>query len=172
MDVINNNSVESFRLNEKTRRNYNSCLSRIKSFFIKNNLTSYDQNTNKFKLPMVQEDIKQFLDYLAQPRLDGTVLAYSTVNSYINSIKFAHTEEKKDTSFETKQYLSQFYTGYKNIVAQKKNDGIMKNFEGKVPISYLLFTQLAAYSLKSTQNCFFVHCYLIYCWNMFARYLN
>jgi hypothetical protein len=124
-------------------------------------------------LPMASETIKSFLGEMAQSRPDGSVKAISTITGYINVIKFYYAESHIHLEEDIVDYLKEFTNGYKRIVAKKKEDGLMKNFEGKVPIGTLLYNQLAKRALfaSDSRSSFssFVHSFMILCWNLMAR---
>lgn len=54
--------------------------------------------------------------------------------------------------------------------------GIMKNFEGKLPITAQLYGRLLQVSLRAADDraktAAFVHPFLALCWNLFARSVN
>jgi hypothetical protein len=119
--------------------------------------------------------LKDFLIDLAREKEDKTVKAASTINTYICAIKNIHKETKNaelQLNFETKGYLNEFLCGYKKLVANKKHEGAMKNHEGKMDISITVYKRLAKFALKNVNGkvSSWMHCFLVLCWNMFARY--
>ena len=61
-------------------------------------------------------------------------------------------------------------------MAQKRSSGVMKTFEGKVPLSFQLYCTLSKLALfvNEVRSSFagFVHLFMILCWNLFARSNN
>ena len=74
-------------------------------------------------------------------------------------------------------FLKDFTDGYRRTVAQKKSDGIMKNIEGKMPLTFPLYVKLCKKSLfvcdtdRSIMSSY-VHLFTTLCWNLFCRSIN
>lgn len=172
MSVTNqSDQITKLRISAKTRSNYEHCLVRIKKFFTASNIQALNENGNII-LPMNLDHIKAFLGNLSKEFQDGTILAHSTVNTYICSIKYYYKENQMIPICEISSYLEEFGNGYKKLVATKKDLGIMKNFEGKVAMDVEIFKNLSLYSLKkiNSKESSYNHCIMILCWNMFSRY--
>ena len=86
----------------------------------------------ELRIPMQLTHVKTFLGDMSKDRADGSVKANSTVGGYVTVIKHYYKERKVMMDFETDAYLKNFTQGYKRVVAEKKNLGKMKQFEGKV----------------------------------------
>jgi hypothetical protein len=103
----------------------------------------------------------------------GSSKATSTITSYITAIKHLHRENKINLSDEIKRFFKDFTDGYKRVIAKKRERGVMKHKEGKIPVSYLILMELSkkALHVATYRSSFssFVHTYMLLCWNLFAR---
>lgn len=171
MDVSGESSVLTFRLNENTKKSYERCVASMETFFRENNVEGA-LSEGKISIPMKRHVASEFLESMASASDDGTVYSYSTLNSYICAIKNLYREKELGITPDLALYFKNFCEGYKRIIAKKKEDGIMKNREGKLPISHMMYKKLAVYGLKNlvAPSSSFVHLYMLLCWNMFARF--
>ncbi len=121
-DQIHNSIVDN-RITPQTRKIYENHLKTIVQFCVSENLNEAI-NTAKTKLiiPMEKAVIEAFLDRIGVEKEDGTMKAFQTVNTYISSIKFAHTERNIVIVDEIKIFLKKYSDGYKRKIAQKKNE--------------------------------------------------
>lgn len=124
-------------------------------------------------LPLQTEFLEVCLGTLAAPQDHGSVKSKSALNGYMSAIKFTIREAGLPISEDQARLFKSFQDGYKRVVAQKKSDGVMKNSEGKVAITFKIYLQLARLALFVSQirSAFssFVHLYMLLCWNLFAR---
>jgi hypothetical protein len=125
---------------------------------------------------MSRENLENFLGDMAAARADGTVKAVATVDGYCSTLKYYYRQAGVDITGELKTFFKDFHEGYKRIVAQKKENGVMKNHEGKVPVTVVIYKALAKLALfaATTRTRFssFVHLFLLLCWNLFSRSCN
>jgi hypothetical protein len=105
-------------------------------------------------LPMTNENLESFLGYMSADREDGSCKAITTFTGYCTALKHFYKEKKVPIDVDNAEYFKQFQSGYKRIIAEKKQDGFMKNHEGKVPISYLVYCKLAKLALFICTNRF------------------
>ena len=124
-------------------------------------------------LSMEIENLEAFMGDMGCDRDDGTCKASSTFNGYATVIKFYYRKNKVPIDDATKELFKGLQDGFKRKIADKKDKGIMKNFEGKVPVSFVIFASLSKLALFAAdcRSTFasFVHLFLILCWNLFAR---
>jgi hypothetical protein len=161
------------RIEEDTRKGYERTLRFIVGICDVLCPLAIDKDTKQLRLPMKLCDLVAFLGEVAKERENKSVRAVSTITGYITAIKHAHTEASIPLSKAVDDYLVKFVNGYGRLVAKKKETGLMKNFEGKVALTFSLFVDLCkkslfACDLRSTFSRF-VHLFGILCWNMFAR---
>ena len=72
-----------------------------------------------------------------------------TMQGYKSALLWLYEEKHKiETSAKTTKWLSSFVKGYKRIVAQKKQDGIMDVNEGTKPLSFSGHSSLALLLMK------------------------
>ena len=103
-----------------------------------------DQEGNVI-IPMQLEHLKLFYGRMATDRSDETVKSPSTLTGYSNAIKFLYIEKGLEIDKESYDFLKQFSSGYKRIVADKKDKGIMRQYEGNNKlknIKYCVFIKL------------------------------
>jgi hypothetical protein len=104
-------------------------------------------------------------------------ISFSTMQQYNSSIKHLYKKRNYVMEKSTEQYLHQFLKGYKSLVATKKANGIMDVNEGKRPLSFGGYVQLAetfeTLAPKRAKYSFdegiFAWCFLLLSWNMMAR---
>jgi len=63
-------------------------------------------------------------------------------------IKFYYREEGIHMSEQMRTYCEDFVQGYRRGITKKKETGIMKNFEGKIPVSMVIYIGLSRLALK------------------------
>jgi hypothetical protein len=116
----------------------------------------------------------QYLDKNGNLKPDGSKpVAHSTMTGIAAAINDLYREAKLLMSAEVRQEFAKFMRGYKRKIADKKQNGEMKIFEGKRPISFKGFILLARHALVSQQNdAIFAHLYVVFCWNLFSRSNN
>ena len=124
-------------------------------------------------IPMTRENLENFLGDMAADQVDGKVKAAATVDGYCTVLKYYYRAAGFFIDAELANFFKNFHEGYKRIVARKKEAGIMKNYEGKVAVTYVIYCALAKVALfaasERTQFSSFVHLYLVLCWNLFSR---
>ncbi len=161
------------RIEEDTRRGYERTLRFIVTVLMTLCPAAVNATTGMLVLPMALAHLMKFLGEVAKEKSDKTVRAVSTITGYINAIKHAHTEASINLAKEVEDFLGMFVNGYSRLVAKKKEKGQMKNFEGKVTITFNLYAMLSKKALFASdlRSPFsrFVHLFGILCWNMFAR---
>lgn len=161
------------RVVEDTRHNYTLSFHFL-SEHCKDHIPGSCDIEGNLILPMPDAVWQKLLKNMSQP-IDsvGRVRAYGTIQSYISSIKFFYQERGIDIPRLLNQNLSKWMDGYKRKIAILKVKGIMKNKEGKLPISYLQYARLCEAALFAVDtravSSSFVHPFMILCWNMFAR---
>jgi len=161
------------RVVEDTRHNYTLSFHFL-SEHCKDHIPGSCDIEGNLILPMPDAVWQKLLKNMSQP-IDsvGRVRAYGTIQSYISSIKFFYQERGIDIPRLLNQNLSKWMDGYKRKIAILKVKGIMKNKEGKLPISYLQCARLCEAALFAVDtravSSSFVHPFMILCWNMFAR---
>jgi len=163
--------IVSGRVNVETKVQYMSTIKFITNYCLKN--ISQAVSEGELILPIELNHLKILLGDMGADRIDGKVRSVSTVQGYISSLKYYYKEKSVKVSDEFREYCDLFIEGYKRKVALKKEQGLMKNFEGKVPVSHLLYIQLAELGLKACDNrspfASLVHAFMVLCWNLFAR---
>ena len=164
--------VVALRVVQSTSKQYASVFRFITTYCAEKYPDAVD-DSGKLILPMNITLLKAFLGDMATDRSNGTVKATSTVTTYCTVLKHFYTEAGISINAELTDFFKQFHQGYKRKVAHKKNIGLMKNFEGKVGVTYVVYTALAKNALFAatlrTRFSSLVHAFLILCWNLFSR---
>jgi hypothetical protein len=161
------------RVTAKTRKSYESTFRWITRICKERIPGSCDRN-GSLKLPMRSAHLQAFLKIASEPvNNEGAIRAYSSVQQYVSVIKFFYEEQGKTMKTHVIEYLTKWLAGYKRDVATLKEKGIMKNYEGKLPINvkeYERLTQLALWASEIRGKASsYVHLFLILCWNIYAR---
>jgi hypothetical protein len=161
------------RVVEDTRHNYTLSFHFL-SEHARTNIPNSCDSEGMLKLPMENSVWVTLLSDMAKP-IDsvGRVRAFGTIQTYISAIKFFYQERGIDIPRILNQNLSKWMDGYKRKIADLKSKGIMKNKEGKLPLSYLQYERLSELALFAADtravSSSFTHLFMILCWNLFAR---
>jgi len=166
-------SIVKKRIVAKTRAGYNSTFLMIEKL-CKERVPDSTDEQGKLVLPMPKQVWVDFLGIVLEEKADKSVKTDSTIQGYISAIKNEHKERHlPHVTKEIDEYISEFMQGYKRLVQEKRDVGIMKNREGKLPITFLTYTELSKTSLfaASERTVFssFLHLFLVMCWNLYAR---
>lgn len=157
------------RITPQTRAGYTRTMKFIARFFEQRQILSALKSDGTLKVPVKQNNLELFLSEMSKPFEDSTVRTLSTITGYISSIKFFCAEEDVELSKESYNWISKFIDGYKRVIAGLKDKGVMKNYEGKVPISLNNYAKLCSKALFASQDrsrsSFFVHSFMVLCWN-------
>ncbi|TXT28994.1 MAG: hypothetical protein FD136_1914 [Chitinophagaceae bacterium] len=168
---MNNKLVEEYRLCENTKQNYKYSEKKFRDYLKSKHHECFNEN-DEYIFPLdVDAHILPFLENLAKEDSNGCILTSTTINGYINAIKNIHTERNIKMADEVTLKLKNWFTSYKKKVKILKNDNKMKSKEGKNPFSVEIYKLLAAISLSSCLKHWsaIIHCFLVMCWNLFAR---
>lgn len=162
------------RVTAETRAGYTRTLNFICRFFKEKGIANAIQaDGNTLKLPMKQQHLEIFLSEMTRPFPNQSVRTLSTITGYISSIKFFCGEENVELSKDCYNWIAKFIEGYKRVIADLKDKGIMKNYEGKVPITLATYSKLCGIALfaaeQRARSASSVHSFMILCWNLFAR---
>ena len=179
--ILNSDTITEGRVIEKTKKRYQQTMD-----FIARKCISIcpdaveagvvDTAAVVVKLPISFVNLKIFFGAMGTERSDLTVKSKSSVTGYISAIKYAYRSKGIPIPEEQMSYFKSYTDGYKRVVADKKQKGIMKQHEGKVACSYLLYTKLAKLALFAAEQrsyfSAFVHVFLVLCWNLFSRSIS
>jgi len=168
----NSDKVIGQRVVNSTQAQYETTFKYIEAYCGHYYPDSVDSD-GKLILPMVRIHLESFLGDMVAEREDKSCKAITTVTGYCTVIKHYYRKNSIPIDADLAEYFKSFQKGYKRIVAAKKDAGEMKNFEGKVPITFSVFSSLAKLALfaSAMRSSFasFVHVFMILCWNLFAR---
>lgn len=167
------NDMVGRRVVEETRKAYTTTFKFLSAYAVANIPGSCGSN-GLLTIPLKSDVWMKLLDDMALPLDDvGRIRAFGTIQSYISSIKFFYEEAGFEVSNMLNQNISNWMDGYKRKIADLRAKGIMKNKEGKLPLSYLHYERLSelalfASSTRAVSACY-VHVFMVLCWNLFAR---
>lgn len=168
--LLNADSIVDERVVTSTRDQYASKMRFMARFFRDNAMLDALDESGALRFPMSLEHVKAFLGFISADNPDGSMKAASTTFGYVSALKF-YWRERHSIPHDVDNYLKRFINGYKRRIAQKKELGLMKNYEGKVPVTISIYACLCRFALRIFRSAAgaFVHLYLILCWNLFAR---
>ncbi|KAH9114255.1 hypothetical protein AeMF1_011636, partial [Aphanomyces euteiches] len=162
------------RVAERTRAQYNTMTAYLKRWLEETHPTLV--RGSEIKLPLEIEICKAFLASVTKKKAAANGKAapnsFSTVNGYINAIKFLYRERKISLAPDLDVMLKDFSNGYKRQVAKFKEDGLMSINEGKMPLTVQSFRFIAHKSITQPVGQTYsphVHCFLVLSWNLMAR---
>jgi len=173
--IENSDAIVQGRVLPKTRKQYYNLLKIVAAYF-KESVPQALNPEGNIIVPVHLDYLKCFLSHITADREDGTVYSHSYLTAYLSALKFLYTEASQQMSKAASDYLSLFSDGYKRKIAVLKEQGVMKNREGKLPFTFQIFMNLcqispfAAETRAPTSS--FVHCFTILCWNLFARSIS
>ncbi|KAH9067188.1 hypothetical protein Ae201684P_021353 [Aphanomyces euteiches] len=128
------------RVTERTRSQYNTMNVHLKKWLQSSVPGAVVGDV--IQLPLKTSTCKSFLASVTVKRKRGDASgktnipnSYSTVNGYINAIKFLHKEGKVEIPKDLDDMLKAFANGYKRQVAKFKANGTMSMQEGKIPLT-------------------------------------
>ncbi|KAH9087474.1 hypothetical protein Ae201684P_000881 [Aphanomyces euteiches] len=128
------------RVAERTRSQYNTMNVHLKKWLQSSVPGAVVGDV--IQLPLKTSTCKSFLASVTVKRKRGDASgktnipnSYSTVNGYINAIKFLHKEGKVEIPKDLDDMLKAFANGYKRQVAKFKENGTMSMQEGKIPLT-------------------------------------
>jgi len=98
--------------------------------------------------------------------------SFEHVSGYKSAIKNHFKSKRVKFSDESEIAQSEFFGGYKRLIAEEKQDGTRKLREGKVPLNFTVYRYIAKLAIQYDRdiNCsIFAHLFLLLCWNLIAR---
>jgi hypothetical protein len=161
------------RVVDDTRRNYTLAF-KFLSEHCKTSIPNSCDSNGQLILPLTPAIWLKLLNDMAEPiDATGKIRAYGTLQSYISAIKFFYEERGVTLPTEMKRNIVCWMDGYKRKIVELRGIGVMKNKEGKLPLSNLQYSRLCELSLFAVVtravSSAFVHVFMILCWNLFAR---
>jgi hypothetical protein len=176
---INADETVGRRIEASTKKAYDGGIKYIEGICeacIPDALMENEKGEKRLEIPMQLKHMKIFFGIMGAERKDGTLKTQKTIDSYINALKNYYRENNLELGKEHKKFLEEFTDGHKRKVAKKKDEGVMKNFEGKAPIAFQTYCAICKLALfaataRSIVSAF-VHTFMILCWNLFARSIS
>lgn len=152
---------------EGTKVKYASKLKMMRKFFHQKQIEQHGT------LPFIAANVMKFFGYLAgkDTQESKKPMAVSTMRSYKSALKYAYREKKIPFPIELDDELEQFLDGWTREVSSLKQQGKMKVFEGKLPLSFDAYCTLAqaAFKMPNAKQMMFVWSFLVLQWNLLAR---
>ena len=98
--------------------------------------------------------------------------SFENVSGYKSAIKNHFKSKRVKFSDESELLQSEFFGGYKRLIAEEKQDGTRKVREGKVPLTFSVYRFIAKLALQYDRDFYcsvFANVVLVLCWNLVAR---
>ncbi len=195
MATVTLNEILEKRVEDSTRRNYDSYLKKFKKWLRINSPRSLRRDEIIVPLPD-EHVILQFLDQSKTKQSQGrgrrndneeeeeedeegeanqtnpTYIAYTTMVGMSSAIQDLYRSNKKVVGQDINTELKMFLRGYKRFIQDRKQAGAHPVVEGKRHLSFVGYVTLAKYAIKqqeSRDSSMFAHTFLVLCWNLFAR---
>jgi len=131
--------ITSLRIVAKTRDTYESTFLMLQEQCVEHVPESVN-SSGKLILPLSLSSWKQLIGFMTKPFPNGQVRSHSTVGGYISAIKNAYKDKRIVENVEEARivdaWLKEFMQGYKRLIQDKRDKGIMKLHEGKLPVTY------------------------------------
>ena len=127
------------------------------------------------------EALKEFYAHVSKKRnkVDGNYLdpivhqSFEHVSGYKSAIVNYFKSKRVKFSEDATQLQSDFFGGYKRLIAEEKQDGVRKTREGKAPLSFTVYRYIAKAALQYDRDFYmaiFAHVFLLFCWN--SNFIN
>ena len=175
-DQITAREVVAGKIKHKTRKSYNKKIGVFNIWLSEIHPDFYDIGAKSPMLPVPADIVAEFLakistvtDIKTKERRSASV---SHVQSYRSALKFLYEEKNLIFENETAIRISDFSSGYKRLVADKKLNGEMSVQEGKSPITFGGYNFVSQKALEMKEDfhlSLFAHLFLLLCWNLMAR---
>lgn len=167
------------RVEKSTEENYLSTanyIARQCSTLVPLAVTLKEDNKYCLNVPVTLSSMEIFFGFIGRDFEDGSVRSKKTIDGYMSSIKYLHRLQGIPVPEDVKRFFDDFAEGYKRKIAKKKEEGVMKVQEGKVPLAMQNYSRLCGVGLfactdRSTAASF-VHVFMVLAWNLFARSIN
>jgi len=178
--IIDNN------LHKSTKRQYSSKVKHLYNWFKQNHpeLCIPPENVD-LELNMIantqngSQALKEFYAHISKKRdKNGNYKdpiehqSFEHVSGYKSAIKNHFKSRRVKFSDESEIAQSEFFGGYKRLIAEEKQDGTRKIREGKVPLTFIVYRYIAKIALQYDRDFYcsiFAHLFLLLCWNLIAR---
>lgn len=170
--VLADKDIE-YELSANTKRQYLVKIEQLKDYCSKKYPTVLDSSGDVI-VPLPAKVIKAFMGSVSYHD-DGKPKANSTVGGYRSAICWLHTKNNVKVVDEAQGIISRMIGGHKRKIQKMKQDGEIKVLEGKLPISFSVYTKIIEYSLKKDSDfnqMLFSHVYITMCWNLMSRSNN
>ena len=125
------------------------------------------------------EALKEFYAHISKKRnKDGSYKdpvvhqSFEHVSGYKSAIKNHFKSKKVKFSDESELLQSEFFGGYKRLIAEEKQGGTRKVREGKAPLTFTVYRYIAKLALQYDRDFYcsiFAHVFLLFCCNLVAR---
>ena len=136
----------------------------------------YDAEKGLGKLPLPVDVIAEFMAKISMVKSKNSPVMKQASCAHVGGYRSAIVDLYKSNNlkFEDEAVIgmSDFSSGYKRLVADKKLNGEMEVQEGKCPITFAGYIFVAQKALKMTADfhlSMFAHLFLLLCWNLMAR---
>ena len=186
MNMILADRIIDNNLHKNTKQKYSNKIKHFSEWFQKNHMElciSLDNNELDLvaiaTTPGGYQAMKEFYAYISKKRnKDGSEKypvehqSFEHVSGYKSAIKNYFKSKRVQFSKESEMLQSEFFGGYKRLIAEEKQNGLRKIREGKVPLTFPVYRYIAQLALQYDRdfNCaVFAHTFLLLCWNLIAR---
>jgi hypothetical protein len=162
------------RLAVNTKNQYQQKVKNLKAWLLLNHPAQIvdDQIT----LPLSSDQLIAYMSQVchkANPKEgESPFNSFSTVSGYNSAVKWLYQESGVQMAPDATKKMSDFLLGYRRQVAEFKESGQMKMFEGKYPMTPLVYRFLAKKALEMDRDFHLsctVHTFLLLAWNLISR---
>jgi hypothetical protein len=191
-DVVNNSNVElanriiDNNLHLSTKKQYSNKVKHVCTWFKDHHPElCIPPDHNELELNLIAttregaDALKEFYAHISKKRnKDGTYKdpvvhqSFEHVSGYKSAIKNHFKSRRVVFNDDSVLLQSDFFGGYKRLIADEKQDGTRKIREGKVPLSFTVYRYLAKLAMMYNRDFYcaiFAHVFLLFCWNLVAR---
>ena len=161
--------VQGQRLKNSSRRTYEHRAKVFAQWVKDNHPTYHDQNEDVVEglvLPLPESVITLFFGSLFNEEAQE-YKSVSTVQGYRSAINDLYKKKRLRMDETVSNSIDEFIAGYKRIIAEKKESGVVSMHEGKRPLLVQGYRMLASKAFTSSK--LYAHLYLLMQWNTMSR---
>jgi integrase len=166
-----------------TKRNYANAISLLEKWLQDHYPTSLADNPfadgSRILLPISVEVITAYMASIQRRdeqgryvTTGGKLIAVSTMNTVKSAVNNLYRVRKVPVDEALRVELKNFMAGHRRMVASAKENGELNIFEGKRPLTFDGYYNLAEYALKKQNfraGSLYAHLFVVLSWNLFAR---
>ena len=168
--------IQAGKIKACTRSAYQRKVEILNQFLKSSHPNYYDSEKEICKLPLPADILAEFMATISIVKDKKTKVMKQASCAHVGGYRSAIVDLYKSNNLKFDDDavigMSDFSSGYKRLVAEKKLTGEMVVQEGKSPITFGGYNFVAEHAMtmkEDFQQSMFAHLFLLLCWNLIAR---